>query len=54
MWRETNEQDAASAPAPSSGVSSPGYEPGPYAPSEYQVDAFITWYVDRMREHLAR
>ena len=32
----------------------PGYEPGPYAPSEYQVDAFVTWYVDRMREHVAR
>ena len=36
------------------GVTSPGYVPGPYSASEGQVDAFTTWYVDRMREHLDR
>ena len=54
VWRETNEQDAVFCARAQLGVSSPGYEPGPYAPSEYQVDAFTTWYVDRVQEHLAR
>jgi glycine betaine monooxygenase A len=54
VWRETNEQDSVFCARAQLGVSSPGYEPGPYAPSEYQVDAFTTWYVDRVKEHLAR
>ena len=54
VWRETNEQDAEFCRRAQQGVATPGYEPGPYAPSEYQVDAFVTWYVDRMREHTAR
>ncbi len=54
VWRETNEQDAEFCARAQQGVATPGYEPGPYAPSEYQVDAFVTWYVDRMREHTAR
>ena len=54
VWRETNEQDSVFCARAQLGVSSPGYEPGPYSPSEYQVDAFTTWYVDRVKEHLAR
>jgi Rieske 2Fe-2S family protein len=54
VWRETNEQDSVFCARAQLGVSSPGYEPGPYAPSEYQVDAFTTWYVDRVKEYLAR
>jgi glycine betaine catabolism A len=54
VWRETNEQDSVFCARAQLGVSSPGYEPGPYAPSEYQVDAFVTWYVDRVKEYLAR
>ena len=54
VWRETNEQDSDFCARAQLGVSSPGYEPGPYAPSEYQVDAFTTWYVARVKEHLAR
>ena len=54
VWRETNEQDSVLCARAQLGVSSPGYEPGPYAPSEYQVDAFTTWYVDRVQEYLAR
>ena len=54
VWRETNEQDSVFCARAQLGVSSPGYEPGPYAASEYQVDAFTTWYVDRVLEHLAR
>jgi Rieske 2Fe-2S family protein len=54
VWRETNEQDSVFCARAQLGVSSPGYTPGPYAPSEYQVDAFTTWYVDRVKEHLSR
>ncbi|MDF2967707.1 MAG: Phenylpropionate dioxygenase [Nocardioidaceae bacterium] len=54
VWRETNEQDSVLCARAQLGVSSPGYEPGPYAPSEYQVDAFTTWYVDRVKEYLAQ
>lgn len=54
VWRRTNEQDSVLCARAQQGVSSPAYRPGPYAVSEYQVDALVTWYVDRVREHLAR
>ncbi len=53
VWRATNAQDAELCARAQAGVSTPGYEPGPYSASEYQVDAFVGWYVDRMSEHLA-
>jgi glycine betaine catabolism A len=53
VWRETNLQDSQICARAQAGVTSPAYEPGPYAPSERQVDAFVTWYLDRVREHLA-
>ena len=53
VWRQTNEQDATLCARAHQGVSSPAYRPGPYAPSEYQVDALVNWYVDRVRERLA-
>ena len=53
VWRQTNEQDAALCGRAHQGVSSPAYQPGPYAPSEYQVNALTNWYVDRVRGHLA-
>lgn len=52
VWRRTNEQDAALVGRAQAGVTSPAYEPGPYAPNEYQVEGFCAWYVDRLREHL--
>ena len=52
VWRQTNEQDATLCARAQQGVSSPAYQPGPYAPSEYQVDALVNWYVDRVRERL--
>ncbi|MFL6135574.1 MAG: aromatic ring-hydroxylating oxygenase subunit alpha [Nocardioidaceae bacterium] len=52
VWKATNEQDAALCALAQRGVSTPGYEPGPYSASEYQVDAFVTWYVQQMKEHL--
>jgi Rieske 2Fe-2S family protein len=51
VWRKTNEQDAVFCARAHRGVTTPGYEPGPYSRSEYQVDAFVTWYVERMKEH---
>ena len=54
VWRETNEQDSVFCAKAQRGVSSPAYEPGPYAVSERQVDDFTSWYVDRLGEHLAR
>lgn len=53
VWRETNAQDAAFVALAQFGASSPAYEPGPYMPSEYQVEAFCNWYIDRLQEHLA-
>ncbi len=52
VWRRTNEQDSVFVARAQAGVASPAYEPGPYAPSEYQVGAFVQWYVERVRAHL--
>lgn len=52
VWRETNAQDANYVALAQLGAASPAYEPGPYMPSEYQVEAFCTWYIDRLQEHL--
>ncbi|CAN5427098.1 aromatic ring-hydroxylating dioxygenase subunit alpha [soil metagenome] len=48
VWHQTNLQDGSFVSRAQAGVSSPAYEPGPYAPSEYQVDLFCTWYVERL------
>lgn len=50
VWRATNEQDGVLVGRAQAGVSSPAYEPGPYAPSEYQVDALVTWYTERLAQ----
>ncbi len=52
VWVATNQQDAALVERAQAGVSSPAYEPGPYSPQEYQVDAFVTWYHERITEYL--
>ncbi|WP_219921815.1 aromatic ring-hydroxylating oxygenase subunit alpha [Brevibacterium oceani] len=51
VWIKTNEQDAAFCERGHLGISSPAYEPGPYAPTESQVDDFVTWYIERLRAH---
>ena len=51
VWRATNEQDGAFVGYAHAGVLSPAYEPGPYAPAEYMVDEFCTWYVERLALH---
>jgi glycine betaine monooxygenase A len=49
VWRATNEQDAVLVARAYRGVCDPAYEPGPYAPNEGQVDAFVNWYAGRLR-----
>lgn len=52
VWRETNSQDAAFVALAQKGVTDPAYLPGPYVPSEYQVNAFCNWYLDRVNEYI--
>ena len=54
VWHRTNVQDSTFVERAQAGIRSPAYEPGPYSPSEYQVDAFTTWYVERMQEYVGR
>lgn len=53
VWKATNQQDSDLVGLGQLGVVSPAYEPGPYSPNtEYLVEKFIAWYVDRMSEHV--
>jgi Rieske 2Fe-2S family protein len=52
VWRRTNLQDANFVELAQRGVSNPGYVPGPYSPTEYQVEAFVNWYIKALRTHL--
>lgn len=52
VWHRTNAQDAGLVSRAQAGISDPAYEPGPYSPSESDVDAFVTWYVERLAEEL--
>jgi Rieske 2Fe-2S family protein len=54
VWTATNQQDADLVARAQRGITSPAYVPGPYAPTEYQVEAFCNWYITRLREHLRR
>jgi glycine betaine catabolism A len=53
VWNATNAQDAAFVAETQIGASSPAYVPGPIAASEYMVQSFHTWYVERLRRELA-
>ncbi|EON31750.1 MULTISPECIES: aromatic ring-hydroxylating oxygenase subunit alpha [Gordonia] len=52
VWETTNQQDADLVALAQSGISSPAYVPGPYGPSEFQVEAFVNWYVTMLRRRL--
>jgi Rieske 2Fe-2S family protein len=52
IWTATNEQDAELVALAQQGVGSPAYEPGPYAPTEGDVEAFCNWYITRLRAQL--
>jgi glycine betaine catabolism A len=50
FWQLTNEQDWEICTWQQRGVDSIGYEPGPLSTrKEYNVDAFIRWYLQQMR-----
>ena len=50
FWNVTNEQDWEICKWQQKGVESIGYEPGPLSQrKEYNVDAFILWYLKAMR-----
>jgi Rieske 2Fe-2S family protein len=51
VWKQTNDQDMVFVARAQRGVEDPDYVPGPYLPSEYQVDAFCTWYTNRLAEY---
>jgi Rieske 2Fe-2S family protein len=54
VWNATNDQDRRLVEASQLGVNSVAYEPGPYSPyAEGLVEAFCTWYVNRMRAGLS-
>ena len=52
VWQATNDQDRILVEKGQLGVSDPGYEPGPYGVLEDDVEAFVNWYIGRLRSHL--
>ncbi|AXK36745.1 aromatic ring-hydroxylating dioxygenase subunit alpha [Streptomyces armeniacus] len=52
VWATTNEQDAVFVARAQRGIGSPAYVPGPYSPTESQVEDFVNWYVSRLKAHL--
>ena len=51
FWQLTSEQDWELCERNHAGVRSPAYTPGPYSRTrEYNVSAFIDWYLARMRD----
>jgi glycine betaine catabolism A len=50
FWQTTNEQDWEICRWQQKGVDSTGFEPGPLSQRlEYNVDAFIRWYIGQLR-----
>ncbi|MGV9670529.1 MULTISPECIES: aromatic ring-hydroxylating oxygenase subunit alpha [unclassified Gordonia (in: high G+C Gram-positive bacteria)] len=52
VWEITNQQDADLVALAHQGIADPAYVPGPYGPSEFQVEAFINWYITTLRTNL--
>lgn len=53
VWKATNEQDSILAANNHIGTKSVGYEPGPYALSEFMLTDFTNWYAKMMENYLA-
>ena len=52
FWKLTSEQDWELCERAQKGVRSSQYRPGPYSTSkEYNVDAFVRWYLQKMSGH---
>jgi glycine betaine catabolism A len=54
VWSATNAQDSAFVARTQRGVEDPGYQPGPYSKVEGDVEAFVNWYITRVRAYLSR
>jgi glycine betaine catabolism A len=54
VWNATNSQDSVFVARTQRGVEDPGYQPGPYSEVEGDVEAFVNWYISRVRAHLAQ
>ncbi len=54
LWRKTNEQDGHFSSLNHRGISTDGYQPGPYALEEKLVEDFKDFYVDRARQAIAK
>ncbi|MGC5249398.1 aromatic ring-hydroxylating oxygenase subunit alpha [Gordonia sp. DT219] len=52
VWEITNNQDADLVALAHRGIADPAYRPGPYGPSEFQVEAFVNWYITTLRSNL--
>lgn len=52
VWRATNAQDARLVAHNQRGVNSKGYQPGPYAPSEFMLNNFTDWYAGKLAEYV--
>lgn len=52
FWKITGEQDWALCENNFRGIESSRYQPGPYAPVEFDVVRYVDWYIDRMKEGL--
>ena len=52
FWKITGEQDWRLCENNFRGIESSAYQPGPYAPAESEVSAFIGWYLQRLAEGL--
>ncbi|MBB4683901.1 aromatic ring-hydroxylating oxygenase subunit alpha [Amycolatopsis jiangsuensis] len=54
VWHQTNAQDGAFVARAQAGVRDPAYSPGPYAPTETDVEEFVAWYIERLKEYANR
>ena len=55
FWQLTSEQDWSLCEQNQRGVSNPAFVPGPYSSErEYNVLAFVQWYLERMTERCDR
>ncbi len=53
FWQLTSEQDWELCEAAQKGIDSRAYRPGPLSPyKEYNVDGFLTWYVQKLKKTL--
>ncbi len=53
VWRATNDEDRVLVERTQRGVADGGYGPGPYSMVEDDCEAFVNWYIKRLRQHLS-